>query len=704
MNPAHGTLVTFRNDRLGGRITALANTMRIAQALDLPFAIHWHAAEDHGRTFNDPADFFDPAFLARHLVDRDAFRDLQSNLTRLEQLPSADPATIRARIAAGQSLLIDRSLGLTLLPGEDAGAVRAALAAIWRDFPFAPALLPRLQAIRDALGPSAIACHIRRGDILSVPRTMNKPWPNKYIIDEIFEAHIARATKAGDRPILFSDDPATLRRFESRFPTLIAADRIVDATGLGEGQRDLLELYAMSLCARIVAPPQSAFSGTAASLGGGDLIDVSADLPPENLAQAWDTLTHRLETGMAAAVAESPAAVAQSLIHLESRLRAEGETTRARDIIGAAINHGARISFLYPRHAALALETLPPAKARAIATAHAAAAPYHPVDHALLRAQSAVAALASGDDPAPDALAALAEAPRHRLVREVAGALYHTGHLHDGNAPVLTPAAAALQTTHPRIITAGAAYATLASRLPPDQPLPRLDALEWDWDQLLRPVPTGAVARDASRPAWDRAFARVLKRPTDDPDLLSLKALYDALCDPSGDAVHRLAALAVAHPAQAMIHHRHSVAAFHARHRQTFAAAAEAAAAAAPTTPAHIAWRAFARARAKQFAPARTDAETAIAAGLRLPLLHLIAARCAAALHDQPAARAHFDSAVALSPRNPSLLAARLEHHHANGDHVAAQADLATLTTLASPPVALPRLTALLAESTATAP
>ncbi len=696
MTTDSGTLVTFRNDRLGGRVTALANTMRVAAATGAPFRLHWHAAEDHGHTFNDPADFFAPDFLARHLIDRDAFRALQPRLTRLEQLTPGDAAQIRARLAAGDSLLIDRSLGLTLLPGEDGPTVRAALAALWRDFPFAPALLPRMAAIRARIGDQATACHIRRGDILSVPRTMNKPWPNKYIIDEIFESHIARAIAAGDRPILFSDDPATLRRFEARFPALVAADHIVDTTGIGEGQRDLLELYAMSLCTRIVAPPASAFSGTAATLGGGDLIDVTADLPEPDLSRAWDTALARLESDMDAAVAASPATVGQTLVHLESRLRAQGDLPRARDLIGSAIATGAGISFLYPRHTALSLETLPPAATRATALSHATRAPYHPVDHALLRAHAATAALDAGDDPAPDALAALAEAPAHRLVREVAGALYATGHLHPGNAPDLTPAAAALQNLRPRLIAEGTAFAPLMRPLGP-RALPRLDALLWDWDQLLRPAPAGSVARSPDRPGWDRAFDRALKRPTDDPDLLSLKALYDAL---TGDAaaLARLTDLAAAHPDAAMVHHRRSVAALHARDIPAFAAAADAAAAIS-ATPAHLAWRALARARQRQHAAARADADSALAGGLTLPIVHLTAARAATAQKDSAAAAQHLDAALALSPRNPTLLAARFHHRLATQDRDGAAADLATMEGLASPPTGLPALRAAFAAS-----
>jgi hypothetical protein len=686
-----GSLVTFRNDRLGGRLTALANTMRLAQALEVPFHIHWHAAEDHGHVFNDPADFFAEPFLAAHLVDRDTLRTLRAN-TRLEQL--SDLATIRARLAAGDNLLVDRALGLTLLPGEDAATVRDALAAIWRAFPFAHQLAPRMAAIRARVGAQATACHIRRGDILSVPRTMNKPWPNKFIIDEIFEAHIARATEAGDRPLLFSDDPATLRAFEARFPTLIAADTVVDPTGIGEGQRDLLELYAMSLCRSIVAPPQSAFSGTAATLGGGTLIDVSADLPAPALSAAWDTALTRLETAMPEAVARSPGRVGQTLAHLEPRLRATGDLPRARDLLGTALASGADISFLYPRHAALALETLPPAQALAIARAHAAAPPFHPGDLAHLRAQAAAAALTAGDPAtsAAEAVTALAEAPAHRIVREVAGALFALGVLHSGTAPTLTPAAAVLHVARPRFVAPGTDLADLAARLPPHAVLPRLDAWTWDWDQIVHPVPRGAVARAAERPVWDKAFQRALRATPDDPDLLSLKALYDALILEETDAHHRLTALAAAHSDMAMVHHRRSITAFRLRHPKTTVEAAEAAVAAAPHAPAHLAWRAFVRARSKDHAGCRHDAETALSAGLTLPILHMIAARAAMAQGDAPDAGMHFDTAVRLAPRNPGTITARLRHRLATGAHQAAANDLALLESLAAPPVALPAL------------
>ena len=686
-----GSLVTFRNDRLGGRLTALANTMRLAQVLDVPFRLHWHAADDHGHVFNDPADFFTADFLAAHLVDRAAFRTLRAD-TRLEQLP--DLATIRARLAAGDNLLVDRALGLTLLPGEDAATVRAALAAIWRAFPFAPVLAPRMAAIRDRVGPQATACHIRRGDILSVPRTMNKPWPNKFIIDEIFEAQIARATAAGDRPLLFSDDPATLRAFEARFPTLIAADTVVDPTGIGEGQRDLLELYAMSLCRRIVAPPQSAFSGTAATLGGGDLVDASTDLPGHAQATAWATALTRLETAMPAAVARSPGRVGQTLAHLEPRLRGAGDLPRARDLLGLALASGADISFLYPRHAALAMQTLPPDQALAITRAHAAAPPFHPGDHAHLRAQAAAAALAAGDPAAAasEAVTALAEGPAHRIVREVAGALFALGHLHSGTAPTLTPAAAVLHVARPRFVAPDTEFADLFARLPAHAVLPRLDAWLWDWDQIVHPVPRGAVARAAERPVWDKAFDRALRATPDDPDLLSLKALYDALVLDETDAHHRLTALAAAHPDMGMVHHRRSVTAFRLRHPRTTAEAADAAVAAAPHAPGHRGWRAFVRARSKDHAGCRADAEAALAAGLALPILHMIAARAAMALSDAPGATAHAEAAVRLAPRNPGTITARLRHRLATGALDAAAADLALLESLAAPPVALPAL------------
>ncbi len=66
-----GTIVSHRNDRMGGRIIAMLNAMRIARDYDLPFRVGWTTGGRTSEEVRDPAMIFDAAWVGTHFFDSD---------------------------------------------------------------------------------------------------------------------------------------------------------------------------------------------------------------------------------------------------------------------------------------------------------------------------------------------------------------------------------------------------------------------------------------------------------------------------------------------------------------------------------------------------------------------------------------------------------------------------------------------------------
>ncbi|MCC7321640.1 MAG: hypothetical protein IT542_11770 [Rubellimicrobium sp.] len=691
-----GRIVSFRNDRLGGRLTSLVNAMRLARVLGAELIVHWHETEDHGAVFNDPAELFDPAFIARHFIDRPAYEGLGERLGLLDGRVEAD--AMRARLAGGENLLVERAIGLIVLAGEDPAAVADEAGAIWARLPFAAALGPPMAAIRAALGDQAVAYHIRRGDIVSNPRVIQRPWPTKFIIDEVFETHIARSCAGGERPVLFSDDPGAVERFVARFPAALRGSDLVAATGITAGQRDLLEMYAMAQCHRIVAPPGSAFSGTAATLGRGRLIDVTRDLSPAEVDRAYGALVARLQGDMPAALAESRGKVGQSLVHVVRRAQAHGANPaalrEAADLVQSAIGAGAQLSFLWWLAGELLMRLGDEQAVIALSQLVERNPPHHGSDLARLRAFAALGLAAQGRKARAAALIvmALPDWADLPLVARVAGLFYRLGILRRGNALMLSPAAAALPAGSAGPLTEIPAFRRLAATVPADR-RGRIEdanilALSWDWAPLLRHIPPGGLARHPRHAAWDRRMARVDpdRHGADARSLAAIYAIHRHGAAALEGALSELRALAQAAPRDAMVAQRLSHAALIARDHALYRETAENAAELAANSAGHLAWRGIARLRGRNPEGALADLEAAIGRGLLLPIVFNAAAQAAGALGDPLREGEFLDRAVRVTPRNGTQIMARRDYRLRMGDHAGAKADLALALSLQVPP------------------
>lgn len=345
MTGARGKLIAFRADRMGGRLIALLNTMRFARSFDLPFVVHWRDSDGLG----DGTELFDADFVARHFIDKKTYQAMKSDATAIGTvLHSTSVEQFLDHLQGGMHVLLDPPFDVLRLPFEDEAEVSRTFRQVVEDVPLNPVLAQHLDLLRRQLrdGRRTVAYHIRRGDLTSDMRAMNRAWRNKFVPDEFFEAHM-RANMEGDgaRTILFSDNASVLDRYTRMFPDLLTFARVADSSALTEVQRDALELFAMSMADLIVAPPSSAFSSTARTIGGNEFRDVESQLTPEVRHQALDVLAARLrdEPQLFANKGE----IGQYLVYACEHLV---KTGRRSDFVGIARSHiedGLNIAFVH---------------------------------------------------------------------------------------------------------------------------------------------------------------------------------------------------------------------------------------------------------------------------------------------------------------------------------------------------------------------
>ncbi|MFZ3584236.1 hypothetical protein ACOI1H_19025 [Loktanella sp. DJP18] len=345
-----GSIISHRNDRMGGRIIAMMNAMRIARDYDLPFRVGWTTGGRTSEEVRDPAMIFDADWIADHFFDTDVLSGIYDDLIDLSTLVGDDrwtPEKFRKRLAQGDSFLSGAAMGVTVLPWEDAADVAARLPDALSYFRFSPPVQQMVARIDSVFaGKTLTAYHIRRGDIIHDPITSNKLWSNKYIPREFYEQHLARTLADPDaRVLIFSDTPSEVERLKRADPRVQGFDDLLGDTDLTSGARDFLELFAMSRCRHIFGPPSSAFSQTAMTIGGSTLQAVEEALSPQDRAQAMDRMTDRLEERSDLFI--NMGDVGQCLHFLINHMKAKGNPGRAKRIIRAHMEDGLDKSFAY---------------------------------------------------------------------------------------------------------------------------------------------------------------------------------------------------------------------------------------------------------------------------------------------------------------------------------------------------------------------
>lgn len=339
-----GKLIAFRGDRLGGRLISLLNTMRMAHSLDVPYVVYWRVSDG----LDDPRELFSDDFVRDRFIDRATFQSMRDQASPIVATMATHTRDgLLGFLDNGRHLVIDPVFGVTTYPFENPGEVVAAFQQQVADLPLNPLLAERLGEVGRILadGRQNFAYHIRRGDLTADRRAMNRAWPNKFVPDEFFEAHMRRNLDHDARVILFSDNASVLDRYTRMFPKLTTFGQLANTEGLTPTQRDALELFTMSLVDQIIAPPSSAFSSTAKTIGNVAFSDVESQLTEPERVDALDLLCHRLanEPQMFANAGE----IGQYLVYAMNHLRATGRRGQFIDIARRYIEGGMNIAFLH---------------------------------------------------------------------------------------------------------------------------------------------------------------------------------------------------------------------------------------------------------------------------------------------------------------------------------------------------------------------
>ena len=153
------------------------------------------------------------------------------------------------------------------------------------------------------------------------------------------------ATAAGARSCSRMMAP-TLAHYTAAFPGLRTINDIVDLDNLTEAQRDFIELYAMSRCAKIIAPDRSAFSSTAAELGHAVKRAVNEDMTDEMSDAAHERLIARLRDRPDSFSGDGE--IGQSLAHIGPWLEKRERWEEAARLFGGHVARGLNIAFIYP--------------------------------------------------------------------------------------------------------------------------------------------------------------------------------------------------------------------------------------------------------------------------------------------------------------------------------------------------------------------
>lgn len=680
-----GALIVFRWDRLGARLTSIVNALRLAADHGVECRILWPEAAGVSAALNDPAELFAPEFIARHFGDPQALAARRRKAVPLGRA-LAQPGELARLLAAGRDVAVEMVSGTVVLPGEDGEAVARRCGAIFRALPWAEALRAPMARLGQGLA-GATACHIRRGDTIADARAMQKPWPHKFVPEEFFRPHIAGAL-AERRPVLvFSDDPGLLARLRAEFPGLRTADDLLPRPGLTAAQRDLLELYALSLCPRIVAPSGSAFSATAAVLGGQALCEVKAALPAEARQAAHLALLDRLRARPESFA--GPGEIGQSVQHLAGWLVEEGRGAEAAQLCAGLVQGGLGIGFVLAEAMELTLAHDRPEAVLPLVDVLAATPPRHLRQFLRCRIAEAAAHALLGDGRGARRalLNAFGAAPAEARLRTILPVLALGGALGpDGFLPT-TPALFALDPRTRALPGQGTPAFALLTLLPggPSAALPQAGPEPYwlDWEPLLASGLLSGMETKARGRRFAALLAQAEGQANADPAVRSAAALLTLLRAPEGPeapaALARLRDLAAAAPRAAMVQHRLSRGALAAGEAGLAGAAAEAALAADPA-PLHAGWAGFVLARrGRTRMRAATHLRAAVAADTGLAALAMELAALEERLGNPEAALAALETAGPLAPRDRRLPLMRARLRFAAGDVAGARAALAPL-------------------------
>lgn len=683
MNAQTGRLIAFRNDRLGARLITLVNAMRLGRSHDIPFAVHWPEAIDVGHVFNDPTELFDADFVARHFIDAEEWRRVRPRAERIAAIMPRGAERLARITAAGRDVTVDQAFNIVELAGEDAAEVRRAFAATLDRIPFAPALVGPCAQLAEAL-KGATAYHIRRGDLTDALKAMNKAWPHKFVPDEFYRHHMQRELGRGaGRVVVFSDDADTVARFRAMFPEVATVEDLADVSALHPGARDLVELYAMSRCAKIVAPDRSAFSSTAADLGGAVKVDVLSDMDEALRDAAHETLCERLSRRPESFSGDGE--MAQCLAHAVPYLTRRGETDVAAALLERRVKAGLNISFLYPQ--LMDLQHRNGNVAGVLATAGTMDERFvlHVKDYAVAEILRGYALIRAGDSEAGlrHIVNAYWHDPGRAEVKAVVGLLVDAGRLGAANFVPVDLRLMSGRRRRGQMRLLEERFPDLVAFCEADTAagIPSLDLIGCDWDPLMRAQVMPGLARKGAV----EGLRKVLAQARDEAEgaaathLASVDAMLAAHAGDQAEARAVLDCLADEQPDNAQTQQRRAHVAWMQRDYAEADVSATRAAELMPDAPAMRAWAGMMASRVRDWDDAVQHLMAADAAGTGLAAIPAMLSEALARTGDRDGALAASTRALALAPTEPRFKLAHARLLTAGGDKAGARQALQDL-------------------------
>jgi predicted Zn-dependent protease len=342
-----GCLLVSRNDLFGARMLPFVNALRIGYDYDIPVKIYWPVPPEGTTNIGEHAEVFDSAFLERHFISQDEYRQLSQQAVALAQVRNAPAAEIVEMVNQGRILALHSSQVAMTLGGEKGQVVKKSYRATLDRITFTPLVTQNIAKINAITkGQKMLAYHVRHGDVTTSYRAKNKPWVNKFTPSEFYVHHYENYGQRQDaKALLFGDFKPSLDWLCAQCPDLIRISDVIDLKELGSLQRDFLELYAMSRADTILGPRSSGFSQLAASLGGVDFRDIAKDMKRKDYeviyVKLYDRLTNDPESF------SSFGETAQCLAHLVPYLYGKGEIAKVAELLEREIERGNEISYLF---------------------------------------------------------------------------------------------------------------------------------------------------------------------------------------------------------------------------------------------------------------------------------------------------------------------------------------------------------------------
>lgn len=256
-------IVAARRDGLGGRLGALLNAVRLADALGWEFGFLWpevgHTAPEH-QALGPPELFFEPAFIERHLARN--YNRKRFHAVRGTRLRRANVDAIAADASRdGFSIFTYRGP----IRGDWEGKAPAPdLGTIFAAIPFVEPLQAVMRRVQAKVAPDAACLHVRRGDFIFT-ETRRAWFPEKVVPLGILH-HVLSVLSAEGRQVIIVGDDREMNAQLARLHGTRTADDLLDGE-LGKIERAFFDLKLMASCADVIGS-SSAFSLVATLIGG----------------------------------------------------------------------------------------------------------------------------------------------------------------------------------------------------------------------------------------------------------------------------------------------------------------------------------------------------------------------------------------------------------------------------------------------------